>query len=179
MEILTGRLRLRDVTLDDVAAVHHYESHPRFMEHYPWDERNVEEARDFVEICMAWANEKPRIKFQLGITLLETGGLIGNCGMRKDEVDSREAELGYALAVEHWGKGLATEAAGRMVKFAFDDLNVEKVTAVCVQRNKPSIRVLERLKFTLTNSLPEGPGKRGHIYPERFRFELQCYDWQA
>ena len=149
------------------------------MEHYPWNERKIEEAYEFVEICMTWASEKPRIKFQLGITFRETGVLMGNCGIRKDRVDSKEAELGYALAVEHWGQGFATEAAGRMVRFAFEELEVEKVSAVCVQSNKPSVGVLERLRFTLTECLPKGPSKSGRIYPERFRFELQRYDCQT
>ena len=167
----------RHIRFVDVAAIYQYESHPQFMEHYPWTERKVDEARAFVDMCIAWVNEQPRIKFQLVITSRETGVLIGTCGIRKDVVDSGCADLGFALAVEYWGQGFATEAARAMVQFAFENLGVEEVDAICVQANDRSVGVLERLGFGKAECLPKGRGKDGNIYPERYRFVLHHDQW--
>jgi [ribosomal protein S5]-alanine N-acetyltransferase len=55
--------------------------------------------------------------------------------------------LGYSIA-ERWnGQGLATEAVGLTLDFAFGDLDLHRVQAAVMPRNKGSIRVLEKNGF--------------------------------
>ncbi len=54
-------------------------------------------------------------------------------------------ELGYWVGVPYWGRGIATEAAGEVLRFAFDVLGLNRVYATHVPRNPASGRVMEKL----------------------------------
>jgi [ribosomal protein S5]-alanine N-acetyltransferase len=56
-------------------------------------------------------------------------------------------DLGFRLAQQYWGKGLATEAASAWVQAAFDKLHLERLGAFVHPNNLASIRVLEKLGF--------------------------------
>ena len=59
----------------------------------------------------------------------------------------QNAYLGYSIG-ERWnGRGLATEAVGLAVDFAFDGLFLHRVQAAVMPRNTGSIRVLEKNGF--------------------------------
>lgn len=55
------------------------------------------------------------------------------------------AELGFAFSRRVWGHGLATEAAGAVLDWAFRRLQVERVWAACDVEHPASRRVLEKL----------------------------------
>jgi len=56
-------------------------------------------------------------------------------------------DLGFRLAQEHWGRGLATEAASAWVNVAFDGLHMRRLGAFAHPKNAASIRVLQKLGF--------------------------------
>ena len=56
-------------------------------------------------------------------------------------------DLGFRLARQHWGKGLATEAARAWVHVAFDELHIQRLGAFVHPENIASIRVLDKLGF--------------------------------
>ena len=78
-------------------------------------------------------------------------------------------EIGWRLAAEHWGKGLATEGARAVVEHAFGVLRLQDLVSFTVEANQRSRRVME--KFGMTRdadedfdhpSLPEGHQLRPH-----------------
>ena len=58
---------------------------------------------------------------------------------------SDEIGLSYVLGVGSWGRGIATEAAGRLLRHAFEVLHEDRVMAVIMADNAASRRVLEKL----------------------------------
>ena len=58
---------------------------------------------------------------------------------------SDEIGLSYVLGVESWGRGIATEAAGRLLRHAFEVLDEDRVMAVIMADNAASRRILEKL----------------------------------
>jgi RimJ/RimL family protein N-acetyltransferase len=54
-------------------------------------------------------------------------------------------EIGWRLKREHWGQGLASEAARAMAAHAFDSLNASELYAVCDPANTASAQVMQRL----------------------------------
>jgi hypothetical protein len=64
----------------------------------------------------------------------------------KHESD-RQGELGFALGRAHQGQGYAAEAAGELLRVGFEELGLHRVTAVCIQENHDSARLLQRLGF--------------------------------
>jgi ribosomal-protein-alanine N-acetyltransferase len=75
---------------------------------------------------------------------------IGVVGVRFGQFESQHsAEIGYWLAEQHWGKGIATEAVSKMTDIAFTDNNILRLYAPVFSPNKASMRVLEKCGYTL------------------------------
>jgi RimJ/RimL family protein N-acetyltransferase len=55
------------------------------------------------------------------------------------------AELGWCIDPEVQGRGYATEAVRELVRVAFTELGLRRVTAVCFADNEPSWRLMERV----------------------------------
>ena len=73
-------------------------------------------------------------------------------------------EIGYQLARNHWGKGLATSVSKLLLRFGFDCLGAHKITADCYASNSGSERVMQKI----------GMAKEGHqkdFYPYRGGFD--------
>jgi ribosomal-protein-alanine N-acetyltransferase len=70
------------------------------------------------------------------------GVFMGCCGLH---LKDGRFELGYWLGKPFWGQGYATEAAKRVVSFAFRDLKATSVWAGWFHDNPASGRVLEKL----------------------------------
>ena len=83
-----------------------------------------------------------------GVELIDTGELIGHCGLRHvDELPS-EVEVLYALGREHWGRGYATDAAGASLRFGFEHLGLDRILAFALPENAASRRVMEKQGMT-------------------------------
>uniref|UniRef100_A0A0D6QWG4 N-acetyltransferase domain-containing protein n=1 Tax=Araucaria cunninghamii TaxID=56994 RepID=A0A0D6QWG4_ARACU len=67
---------------------------------------------------------------------------------RGDGTASCRAEIGYALASNWWGKGIATQAVRLALSTAFRDLpNLERIEGLVEPENLASQRVLEKAGF--------------------------------
>ncbi len=141
-----------------------YQSDPRYLRYNEWTHRTPEDVQEFIQTFLRHQQEQPRIKFQLAIVLKDTQQLIGNCGVRKDSPDSHQADIGYELAPDHWGRGYATEAARAMVAYGFTTLRVHRSWAECVADNIASARVLEKLGMTLEGRLRDHQRYKGRYW---------------
>jgi ribosomal-protein-alanine N-acetyltransferase len=143
MKILsTPRLILREFTADDADALALVVSDPETMKHYPapMDRTGVE----------AWIARNMRRYVEHGhglwaMVLKPTGEMIGDCGLTVQDVDGKnEIEIGYHVRRDHWGQGLATEAARACRDFGFARLPVERLVSIIRPENLPSRRVAEK-----------------------------------
>ncbi len=177
MRLETLRLTLREYTEDDTAAVLAYQSDPRYLRYYPWEERTLEDVRRFVGAFVEWQSESPRRRFQLAVLLRESGMLIGSCGVRRKPDDDTEADIGFELSPEHWGRGYATEAATAMAGFAFRELGVMRLSSWCVAENAASARVLEKLGMSLEGRLPVAEHFKGRDW-DMLLYGMTCEHWE-
>ncbi|NLF70692.1 MAG: GNAT family N-acetyltransferase [Candidatus Anammoximicrobium sp.] len=73
--------------------------------------------------------------------------LIGFCGL--DHLwGGPEIEIGYWLAHDYWGRGLATEAAQAVIAYGLRKLKLQRIVAVAHPDNRASLRVLDKLGMT-------------------------------
>lgn len=93
--------------------------------------------------------------FQWGICLRDTGEVIGTCTLFNLNRAHRRAELGFALRRNAWGKGLASEAIGLLLGFAFESLDLHRLEADADPQNERSLRLLERHGFRREGYLRE------------------------
>lgn len=64
----------------------------------------------------------------------------------------RSCFIGYRIDKNENGKGIASEAITSVVKFAFEELNLHRIEANIMPRNKPSIRAAEKCGFVYEGS---------------------------
>jgi RimJ/RimL family protein N-acetyltransferase len=94
-----------------------------------------------------------------------SGELIGAVGLDRNQPGSYE--IGYWIGPTWWGRGLASEAAGRVVRFAFEDLGAEQLTSGHFADNPASGRVLENCGFRYTGQETRWSQARGCQVPCR------------
>lgn len=100
--------------------------------------RTRQEAMDGTDFSFLIFCQRPRQKDELvgGITL-------SNVRRRA----AQQGQIGYWMAVDHAGKGYMTQAVGRVSRYAFDQLGLNRLQASCLPDNTPSRRVLEKNGF--------------------------------
>ena len=87
--------------------------------------------------------------------LAETGEPVARGGLSRAVFDGREeVEVGWTVAPEHWGRGLATELGAAAVAVAFDRLRLPDVVAYTLPQNTASRRVMEKLGFVYEKTAP-------------------------
>lgn len=155
MRIETERLVLREFVVDDWQSVLAYQREPRYLRYYPWEGRTDNEVRQFVQTFVDWQAEEPRRRWQLAVMLRPDGPVIGNVGLRRKVENDFEADIGYELAPQHWGKGYATEAVRALLRFGFDEMGLRRVSSWCIANNVSSARVLEKLGMRQEGRLRE------------------------
>jgi RimJ/RimL family protein N-acetyltransferase len=85
--------------------------------------------------------------------------------------------LGYALAPEAWGKGLASEAVEAIVEAAFVMTGVVEIVASARVENLASRRVLEKTGFEYVATGLQGAPARGAMMPcDRFRLTRETWN---
>jgi len=105
--------------------------------------------------------------------LKESGAFIGFIGLsvpRFEAAFTPCVEIGWRLAAEHWGRGLATEGARAALEYGFAELGLKEIVSFTTARNVRSRRVMEKLGMTYDAaddfdypSLPEGHPLRRHV----------------
>lgn len=105
--------------------------------------------------------------------LVEDRSFIGYIGLAVPRFTAHFTpcvEIGWRLALEHWGRGLATEGAREIVRYAFGELGLRELVSFTVPGNLRSRRVMEKLAMTHSPAddfdhpgLPEGDPLRRHV----------------
>jgi 8-oxo-dGTP diphosphatase len=86
--------------------------------------------------------------FHLAVTGREDGSemLVGGVGLRLDR-EARTGRLGFWVGRRFWGHGVAGEAAGRLVRWALANLDLDTLEATVSTDNPGSVAVLRRIGF--------------------------------
>jgi RimJ/RimL family protein N-acetyltransferase len=78
------------------------------------------------------------------------GNVVGSIGaFFKDDVYRKNAEIGYYLDEEYWGRGIMPKVIISLVKYLFDNFEINRVYAEPFARNIGSRRALEKAGFRL------------------------------
>jgi RimJ/RimL family protein N-acetyltransferase len=168
--ITTDRLILRRWRDADRETFARLNADPRVMEFFP---------------ATLSREESDRMVDQIEKHFEERGFGLFAAEMREDQtfagfvglaVPSLEAaftpcvEIGWRLAADYWGRGLATEGARAVIRHAFDVLGIEELVSFTVPGNVRSRRVMEKLGMSRKEAedfdhpnLAEGHALRQHV----------------
>ncbi|GAA1664689.1 GNAT family N-acetyltransferase [Fodinicola feengrottensis] len=154
----TERLLMRALRIDDAEPLFPMYESPEFGRYLSMVPTTVEAMRETVQARLA----EPKPPGMGNWVWLDraTGGYVGRGGIWPSIViDRQPIEMGWFLAVDRWGRGLATEAVRAQLDHTFHDLEVPAVWATIHIDNGPSLRLAERMGFVLKGgtTLASGP----------------------
>ena len=95
--------------------------------------------------------------------------VVGGVGLRLHRTE-RSADLGYWVGRRFWGHGVASEAAGRLVRWALANLDLDRIEASVATDNPGSMSVLRRIGFRQVGTGTQKFEARGGEHPV-LRFE--------
>ncbi|MBQ8545791.1 MAG: GNAT family N-acetyltransferase [Clostridia bacterium] len=140
----TDRLIFRALKRTDLYDVHEYSSNPKTTQYLLWEPHpSLEYTREFIEIVLS--------KYKSGeyndwaIVHKKDDKMIGTCGFTRIDEENNVVEIGYVLNPQYWGRGLATEAVGKIIEFAFEELQVNRIEAKFIFGNEASLAVMKKV----------------------------------
>lgn len=142
------RLGFRNWEMDDLDAFGEMCADPVVMEHFPAT-LTREETSVLIQRLKDHFDQYGYTYFATEV--LTTGEFIGFIGLAKQEYDAPfnpATDIGWRLMRTAWGKGYATEGAQRCLAFAFQDLQIKRIVAVCTRNNSKSEHVMIKIGMT-------------------------------
>ncbi len=142
-EIITERLRLRPWTLNDLEFCVALNMDPDVGRYLFVHEPPIEsEQRDLLRrnIADVW----PELGTVWAVERRDDGALIGRCGLKPTE-NSGLVEISYRFDTAAWGKGIATEAARKVLDLGFGTFEFDPIVAVTHPKNVGSQKVLKNI----------------------------------
>jgi len=144
----TERLILRSPVFSDIGRVIGPINDPVISDnsaHIPYPFTEEEAKKWYSQICWAGSTWGHVI---LVITSKKTGELIGSCWLRPDKWHKKSG-IAYWIGRKFWNKGYATEAVGRLARYAFEECGIERLTAAILVGNDSSVSVAKKLGMEL------------------------------
>jgi len=89
---------------------------------------------------------------------------VGMVSIMNIDYRNRNAELGVYLDPDHVRKGYASMALSMLIDFGFQELNMHKLYAFIHADNKNSIRLFEKLNFSLESKHIDEIYKKGKFF---------------
>lgn len=85
------------------------------------------------------------------LTHKASGAFVGECGF-VERKDMEDISLRYTLCQGWWSQGLASEAVNAAIHFGLTDGQLDKVSALALDSNTRSCRILETAAMTLVET---------------------------
>ena len=171
LEIITARLKLRPPRRDDAAAIFGRYASDADVRFLAWPRHQSPKETDaFVRF-----SDQQWERWPAGPYLIESrqgGELLGGTGLGFQT--SGDAETGYVLARDAWGRGYATEALTAMIDVA-RRLGVARLTARCHPQHLPSQRVLDKCGFVRDGLCEIAFPNLVPVRQPAFRYALRVY----
>lgn len=144
----TDRLILRRANLDDASAMFkNWGSDPKVSRYVTWEtHKTVEDSLEYIKhLCDGYNTDN---FYNWIVVEKSTDTPIGTIGVVDVSTKHSTMEIGYCYGVKWWGNGYATEAFKRVIKFLFEEVEVETIYAEHLEANPASGRVMEKCGLT-------------------------------
>ena len=143
----TDRLTLRGMRVSDAPDMYEYARRPSVTEYLTWEPHaSVEETKEY----LTYVGQRYRTGdfYDWSVVDKASERMIGTCGFTSFNCPADSAEIGYVLNPAFQGKGLATEAVRRVLRFGFEELSLHRIEAHFILGNEASRRLMERVGMT-------------------------------
>ena len=145
-ELTTSRLILREWKEEDSKDLYEYATSELVGPNAGWPpHKNEEESKEIIKMFIKNENT-------YAIVLKSENKVIGGIGIhdRKPDdtlVNLKQREIGYVLNPKYWGKEIVPEAVNELVRYSFEELELDLVWCGHFDFNNNSKRVNEKCGF--------------------------------
>lgn len=142
----TQRLLLRPWKEEDAESLYKYACDVRVGPIAGWNpHKSVEESRQIIKDILSADGT-------YAVVLKETSEPVGSIGLMLGknsnlDLSENEAEIGYWIGVPYWGRGLIPEATNELIRYAFEELHIERLWCGYFDGNEKSKRCQEKCGF--------------------------------
>lgn len=151
-------IALREFRADDLDGLAAIVGDDRVTEWLSFDSRDHSATGKMLEGVIERAAQQPRIEYYLAITQPPSDDVLGLCRLGLGGVQA--AKLGFAIHADHWGRGMATDAAATMIQFGFEALDLHRISAAIGPTNEASVTIAKKLDMTYEGRL------RDHVFTD-------------
>ncbi len=148
----TERLILRKWQLEDLDGLYEFAKKPCVGPMAGWKPHESKEEslgvlKYYIDNDDRWA-----------IVIKESSKVIGMVNIKPDNNRGKYYAklLSFALSPDYWGNGYMTEAVKRVVKYVFEEMNIDILTAFHYPLNIRSKRVIEKCGFKYEGTIEQG-----------------------
>jgi RimJ/RimL family protein N-acetyltransferase len=140
------RCCLREFAERDLQEFARYRGLPEVARYQSWEQYTLEDAKRLYAEQLGTTFGAPETWYQVAIADKATDALIGDCALHfLDSGD--ELEIGFTLAPERQGKGLAREAVKLLLDHAFGAMQKRRALAITDAENISAHKLLLALGF--------------------------------
>jgi [ribosomal protein S5]-alanine N-acetyltransferase len=150
-----SRVLLREFCSNDLDRVMAVVGDDRVTDSLSFDTRSRDQAAKMLNGILSRAKQEPRTEYYMAVTTAGDG-LVGFARLALNGVQA--AKLGYAIAVDYWGRRYATDATSALIDFGFRELKLHRISAAMGPNNTASIVIADRLSMTYEGRI------RDHVY---------------
>lgn len=142
----TDRILLRRWKEEDAEELYRYAKDDKVGPIAGWPiHKSVEDSQEIIKEVLS-------AEGTYAVVLKESGLPVGNIGLMAGtasnfEIPDTEAEIGYWIGVPYWGKGLIPEAVRELMRYAFEELAMERLWCGYFEGNEKSKKVQEKCGF--------------------------------
>lgn len=169
---------LRELQEEDWSALENHLRNPQAVRYTEFEPFTGETARWLVQWALEKSSEKPRTAFVFGIGLPPSGELVGIATLTVRDTALREADIGFIVGQEHWGKGYATAAVRDLLALGFGRLSLHRIFGECDPANPGSVRVMEKVMMVREGHLREYRWQKGQ-WVDRLLYAILDHEWNG
>jgi len=124
--------------------------------------REVEHTRKYIRLLLDFPRELREFVFVIHYN----GEFAGLTGFKGTDRQNRKTEIGYWLSECFQKRGIVTESVKALARFAYNDLDINRIQIKCAVGNIPSRNIPRRLGFKFEGVERDGELLTGGIFTD-------------
>lgn len=154
-------MKIRLLTLNDTDSIWSLVDQNRayLKQWLPWLDYNtsIKDTEKFISDCITQFQEKKSY-----VNVIENGNICGICGFNSFNWSIKAGYIGYWVAEQFRGQGLATEACKQLELIGFNELGLNKIEIHAASKNQASRNVAIKLGYKHTGTLLDAENLYGN-----------------
>lgn len=181
IRLYTPRLRIRDHVISDLPTHHELLSDPKTMWYLPDIlTHSLKKSRENLQQSIDQIGLPERKLYFLRMENRMSEEHIGEIGYTVNDVTSlgKLVGMGYFIRESQWGQGYTAEALREVIRFAFEQDGVYRITCGCLKENRASERAMQKCGMIKEAEFKEYQWHDGRL-KDRVEYRLLRSDWAS